>query len=67
MYNYHCHILFANICFGCVLEHQQSLEQLLKDCQLSRTMQELIGYFIPMEEYYMRESVNKVQHNTLTP
>lgn len=25
-------------------------------------MQELIGYYIPMEEYYMRESVNKVQH-----
>lgn len=24
-------------------------------------MQELIGYYIPMEEYYMRESVNKVQ------
>lgn len=23
-------------------------------------MQELIGYYIPMEEYYMRESVNKV-------
>ncbi|XP_072515891.1 conserved oligomeric Golgi complex subunit 4 [Salminus brasiliensis] len=41
------------------LEHHQSLEQLLKDCQLSRTMQELIGYYIPMEEYYMRETVNK--------
>ncbi|XP_030621649.1 conserved oligomeric Golgi complex subunit 4 isoform X2 [Chanos chanos] len=40
-------------------EHQQSLERLLKDCQLSRTMQELIGYYIPMEEYYMRETVNK--------
>lgn len=23
-------------------------------------MQELIGYYIPMEEYYMRETVNKV-------
>lgn len=23
-------------------------------------MQELIGFYIPMEEYYMRESVNKV-------
>uniref|UniRef100_A0A8C2PPI7 Conserved oligomeric Golgi complex subunit 4 n=1 Tax=Cyprinus carpio TaxID=7962 RepID=A0A8C2PPI7_CYPCA len=42
-----------------IQEHQQSLEQLLKNCQLSRTMQELIGYYIPMEEYYMRESVNK--------
>uniref|UniRef100_A0A673N5I7 Conserved oligomeric Golgi complex subunit 4 n=1 Tax=Sinocyclocheilus rhinocerous TaxID=307959 RepID=A0A673N5I7_9TELE len=42
-----------------IQEHQQSLMQLLKNCQLSRTMQELIGYYIPMEEYYMRESVNK--------
>ncbi|XP_036442066.1 conserved oligomeric Golgi complex subunit 4 [Colossoma macropomum] len=42
-----------------IREHHQSLERLLKDCQLSRTMQELIGYYIPMEEYYMRETVNK--------
>lgn len=41
-------------------EHQQSVEKLLKHCSLSRAMQELIGYYIPMEEYYMRESVNKV-------
>lgn len=42
-----------------IQEHHQSMDQLLKDCQLSRTMQELIGYYIPMEEYYMRETVNK--------
>uniref|UniRef100_A0A3B3RD67 Conserved oligomeric Golgi complex subunit 4 n=1 Tax=Paramormyrops kingsleyae TaxID=1676925 RepID=A0A3B3RD67_9TELE len=40
-------------------EHQQGLEKLLKHCLLSRNMQELIGYYIPMEEYYMRETVNK--------
>ncbi|XP_061883418.1 conserved oligomeric Golgi complex subunit 4 [Entelurus aequoreus] len=40
-------------------EHQQNVETLLKHCVLSRNMQELIGYYIPMEEYYMRESVNK--------
>ncbi|XP_041850252.1 conserved oligomeric Golgi complex subunit 4 [Melanotaenia boesemani] len=40
-------------------EHQQNVEKLLKHCALSRAMQELIGYYIPMEEYYMRESVNK--------
>lgn len=28
-------------------------------------MQELIGYYIPMEEYYMRESVNKVYYCVL--
>ncbi|XP_034738693.1 conserved oligomeric Golgi complex subunit 4 [Etheostoma cragini] len=40
-------------------EHQQNTEKLLKHCLLSRMMQELIGYYVPMEEYYMRESVNK--------
>uniref|UniRef100_A0A3Q2XSI7 Conserved oligomeric Golgi complex subunit 4 n=1 Tax=Hippocampus comes TaxID=109280 RepID=A0A3Q2XSI7_HIPCM len=40
-------------------EHHQNVEKLLKHCVLSRNMQELIGYYIPMEEYYMRESVNK--------
>ncbi|KAM6981071.1 conserved oligomeric Golgi complex subunit 4 [Aplochiton taeniatus] len=40
-------------------EHQQTVEKLLKHCILSRGMQELIGYYIPMEEYYMRETVNK--------
>ncbi|XP_068594461.1 conserved oligomeric Golgi complex subunit 4 [Brachionichthys hirsutus] len=40
-------------------EHLQNVEKLLKHCQLSRTMQELIGYYVPMEEYFMRESVNK--------
>ncbi|KAM9410263.1 conserved oligomeric Golgi complex subunit 4 [Pholidichthys leucotaenia] len=40
-------------------EHHQNMEKLLKHCMLSRTMQELIGYYIPMEDYYMRESVNK--------
>lgn len=43
-------------------EHQQNVEKLLKHCLLSTTMQELIGYYIPMEEYYMRESVNKVKN-----
>ncbi|XP_049575065.1 conserved oligomeric Golgi complex subunit 4 [Syngnathus scovelli] len=40
-------------------EHHQNVEKLLKHCVLSRNMQELIGYYVPMEEYYMRESVNK--------
>ena len=47
------------------VEHQQNVEKLLKHCLLSTTMQELIGYYIPMEEYYMRESVNKVHHSLL--
>ncbi|KAM4630234.1 conserved oligomeric Golgi complex subunit 4 isoform 1-T1 [Polymixia lowei] len=40
-------------------EHRQNVEKLLQNSLLSRTMQELIGYYIPMEEYYMRETVNK--------
>lgn len=49
-------------CFPMFSEHQQNVEKLLKHCLLSTTMQELIGYYIPMEEYYMRESVNKVKN-----
>ncbi|KAM9301598.1 conserved oligomeric Golgi complex subunit 4 isoform 1-T1 [Gastrophryne carolinensis] len=40
-------------------EHQQNLDKLLNHCLLRRSVQELIGYYITMEEYYMRESVNK--------
>lgn len=47
------------------LEHQQNVEKLVKHCSLSRAMQELIGYYIPMEEYYMRESVNKVSFHSV--
>ncbi|KAL1007286.1 hypothetical protein UPYG_G00084550 [Umbra pygmaea] len=44
---------------GIVQEHKDSVEKLLKHCKLSQLMQELIGYYIPMEEYYMRETVSK--------
>jgi len=54
------HLCFCPATFFEHSEHQQNVEKLLKHCTLSRTMQELIGYYIPMEEYYMRESVNKV-------
>uniref|UniRef100_A0A8D0GFT0 Conserved oligomeric Golgi complex subunit 4 n=1 Tax=Sphenodon punctatus TaxID=8508 RepID=A0A8D0GFT0_SPHPU len=40
-------------------EHQKCLDKLLNNCLLSRTMKELIGYYITMEEYFMRETVNK--------
>ncbi|XP_004273298.1 conserved oligomeric Golgi complex subunit 4 isoform X2 [Orcinus orca] len=40
-------------------EHQKSLDKLLNNCLLSCTMQELIGLYITMEEYFMRETVNK--------
>ncbi|ELK36184.1 Conserved oligomeric Golgi complex subunit 4 [Myotis davidii] len=40
-------------------EHQKYLDKLLNNCLLSCTMQELIGLYITMEEYFMRETVNK--------
>ncbi|XP_072374707.1 conserved oligomeric Golgi complex subunit 4 isoform X2 [Scyliorhinus torazame] len=40
-------------------EHQKALDKLCNLCLLSRNMQELIGYYITMEEYFMREMVNK--------
>ncbi|XP_043937253.1 conserved oligomeric Golgi complex subunit 4 isoform X2 [Protopterus annectens] len=40
-------------------EHQKLLDNLLNNCLLSRDMQELIGYYITMEEYFMRETINK--------
>lgn len=56
--------LDSTVIFHCLKhpEHQQNMEKLLKHCLLSTNMQELIGYYIPMEEYYMRESVNKVNY-----
>lgn len=49
----------------CSTEHQKYLDKLLNNCLLSCTMQELIGYYITMEEYFMRETVNKVGENLL--
>uniref|UniRef100_A0A670KCP1 Conserved oligomeric Golgi complex subunit 4 n=1 Tax=Podarcis muralis TaxID=64176 RepID=A0A670KCP1_PODMU len=40
-------------------DHQKCLDKLLNNCLLSCAMQELIGYYITMEEYFMRETVNK--------
>uniref|UniRef100_A0A3P8UPX8 Conserved oligomeric Golgi complex subunit 4 n=1 Tax=Cynoglossus semilaevis TaxID=244447 RepID=A0A3P8UPX8_CYNSE len=51
--------IMADFEVGDIQKHQQNMEKLLKHCLLSTNMQELIGYYIPMEEYYMRESVNK--------
>ncbi|KAM9545047.1 conserved oligomeric Golgi complex subunit 4-like isoform 1-T1 [Salvelinus alpinus] len=49
----------ATATHGIVQEHKHNVEKLLKHCMLGQLMQELIGYYIPMEEYYMRETVSK--------
>uniref|UniRef100_S4RGB3 Conserved oligomeric Golgi complex subunit 4 n=1 Tax=Petromyzon marinus TaxID=7757 RepID=S4RGB3_PETMA len=40
--------------------HLSALEKLINNCVLSRSMQELMCSYITMEEYFMRETVNKV-------
>ncbi len=42
------------------------IEQFILNCELSRTMQELIGSYIMMEEYFMREMALKVRILYLT-
>ena len=36
------------------------MDQFVQDCDVSRLMQDLIGNYIMMEEYFMREMVLKV-------
>ena len=40
-------------------DRQRQITRFLGGCQLNRTMQELIGDYITIEEYYMRQSVKK--------
>ena len=49
-----CRIVFV------FTERTEEVEQFLVTCELSRLMQELIGSYIMMEEYFMREMVVKV-------
>lgn len=57
--------LLADGSLLCSVEHQKYLDKLLNNCLLSCTMQELIGYYITMEQYFMRETVNKVELRVL--
>ena len=49
------------MCLCYVSERLQEIDKFITDCELSRIMQELIGSYIMMEEYFMREMVNKVR------
>ncbi|XP_023216827.1 conserved oligomeric Golgi complex subunit 4-like [Centruroides sculpturatus] len=40
-------------------EQLKQLDCLIMECELSQSMQELLGMYIMMEEYFMQESVNK--------
>ena len=39
------------------------MDKFLQDCDVSRLMQDLIGNYIMMEEYFMREMVLKVKNS----
>lgn len=39
---------------------EAKLNRLIKDCELSRLMHDLLGTYVTMEEYFMRESIHKV-------
>ena len=41
----------------------EEVDQLITTCELSRQMQELLGNYIMMEEYFMREMVTKVRYS----
>jgi len=40
-------------------EHKKELFSWISQCEVSHVIQEVIGYYIIMEEFYMRESVSK--------
>ena len=44
-------------------EKEKEVEQFLQECDVSRLMQDLIGNYILMEEYFMREMVLKVSNS----
>ncbi|GFR20681.1 conserved oligomeric Golgi complex subunit 4 [Trichonephila clavata] len=53
-------------------EEVARLNKLLKECELSRLMHDILGTYVTMEEYFMRESIHKavsmdvVEENSLT-
>ena len=46
-------------------ECMKDIEKFIVNCELSRLLQELIGSYIMLEEYFMREMALKVSHCTL--
>jgi hypothetical protein len=47
--------------------HPSSMQDGLIHCsELNRSMQEMMGHYIKLEEYYMTQSVKKVKMSSLT-
>lgn len=55
-------ILLTDFVSMCFLEEEAKLNRLIKDCDLSRLMHDLLGTYVTMEEYFMRESIHKVNY-----
>lgn len=49
-----------NLGKGSVADKQTEIDDLVRRSDLSKEMQLLIGYYIMMEEYYMKEMAHKV-------
>lgn len=53
------------IFFLAVSEKIKEIDKFISNCDLNRLMQELIGNYIMMEEFFMREMVLKVYYKVL--
>jgi len=53
-------LLFFAMIYWLVSEKKAEVEHFLNTCELSCLMQEFIGIYIMMEEYFMRQMVVKV-------
>lgn len=53
------------IFFLAVSEKIKEIDKFISNCDLNRLMQELIGNYIMMEEFFMREMVLKVCYKVL--
>lgn len=51
--------------FFAVSEKIKEIDKFISNCDLNRLMQELIGNYIMMEEFFMREMVLKVFYKVL--
>ena len=55
-----CVVLLSYLKMRVIAAQRKRISQFIFNCELSRSMQELIGSYIMMEEYFMKEMVVKV-------
>lgn len=62
---FHCKLKQIFYFFLAVSEKIKEIDKFISNCDLNRLMQELIGNYIMMEEFFMREMVLKVCYKVL--